>query len=115
MQFLPSASVTASAAWLTMIGTRTGRDNGLNATSGVYAQFNQDVYDGYTLNLHVGHQNVKNNGAASYSDWKVGVTKDFGVVTVALAAIYADSDAYIAPNGKNLAKTGAVLSISKTF
>jgi uncharacterized protein (TIGR02001 family) len=78
-------------------------------------QFNQDVYEGYTLNLHVGHQNVKNNGAASYTDWKVGVTKDFGVVTVALAAIYADSDAYHAPDGKNLAKTGAVLTISKTF
>ncbi len=81
----------------------------------VDGQFNQDVYEGYTLNLHVGHQNVKNNGAASYTDWKVGVTKDFGVVTVALAAIYADTDAYIAPNGKNLAKTGAVLTISKTF
>ncbi|MFA9216677.1 MAG: TorF family putative porin [Sphingomonadaceae bacterium] len=79
------------------------------------AQFNQDIYDGYTLNLHAGHQNVKNNGAASYSDYKIGVTKDFGVVTVALAAIYADSEAYVGPNGKNLAKTGAVLTISKTF
>lgn len=78
-------------------------------------QFNYDVYDGYNLNLHVGHQNVKNNSAASYSDWKVGVTKDFGVVSVSLAAIYADSDAYIAPNGKSLTKTGAVLTISKTF
>lgn len=76
--------------------------------------FNYDVYDGYTLNLHAGHQNVKNNGAASYTDYKIGVTKDFGVVTVALAAIYADTDAYVGV-GKNLAKTGAVLTISKTF
>jgi len=79
------------------------------------AQYNQDVYDGYTLNLHVGHQNVKNNSASSYTDWKIGVTKDFGVVSVSLAAIYADTDAYIGPDGKNLAKTGAVLLISKTF
>lgn len=78
-------------------------------------QFNYDVYDGYTLNLHVGHQNVKNNGTASYSDYKVGVTKDFGVVTVALAAIYADTEAYVGRDGKNLGKTGAILTISKTF
>jgi uncharacterized protein (TIGR02001 family) len=78
-------------------------------------QFNYDVYDGYNLNLHVGHQNVKNNGAASYTDYKVGVTKDFGVVTVALAAIYADTEAYVGRDGKNLGKTGAVLTISKTF
>jgi uncharacterized protein (TIGR02001 family) len=76
--------------------------------------FNYDVYDGYTLNLHAGHQNVKNNGAASYTDYKIGVTKDFGFATVALAAIYADTDAYVGV-GKNLAKTGAVLTISKTF
>ena len=80
----------------------------------VDAQLNQEVTDGYILNLHVGRQNVKNNGAFSYTDYKVGVTKDFGVVTVALAAIYADTDAYVG-NGKNLAKTGAVLTISKTF
>src|SRR5476649_2297391 len=51
------------------------------------AQVNQDLGEGYTLNLHGGHQNVKNNGASSYTDWKVGVTKDFGVVSAALAAI----------------------------
>ena len=78
-------------------------------------QFNNEVYDGYVLNLHVGHQNVKNNGSASYSDYKVGVTKDFGVVTVALAAIYADTKTSVSPDGKNLAKTGAILTISKTF
>ncbi len=59
-------------------------------------------------------QSVKNNGAASYSDYKVGVTKDFGVVSVALAAVRANTDAYVG-NGKNLAKTGAVLTISKIF
>jgi uncharacterized protein (TIGR02001 family) len=79
------------------------------------AQFNYDVSDGYILNVHAGHQNVKNNGAASYTDYKVGVTKDFGVVSVALAAVYADTEAYVGPGGKNLGKTSAVLTISKTF
>ena len=76
---------------------------------------NVEITDGYMLNLHAGRQNVKNNGYASYNDYKIGVTKDFGIVTVALAAIKADTSAYSAPSGKNLGKTGAVLTISKTF
>lgn len=80
----------------------------------VDAQFNQDLYDGYILNLHAGHQNVKNNGVSSYSDYKIGFTKDFGVATVALAAVFTNTDAYVG-RGKNLGKTGAVLTISKTF
>lgn len=78
------------------------------------AQFNGEIYDGYTLNLHAGHQNVRNNSSASYSDYKVGVTKDFGVVTVALAGFKTNTDAYVG-RGKNLGKGGAVLTISKTF
>jgi uncharacterized protein (TIGR02001 family) len=76
---------------------------------------NYDVYDGYMLNLHAGRQNVKNNGYASYSDYKIGLTKDFGIVSVSLAAIKADTSAYSAPDGKNLGKTGVVLAVSKTF
>ncbi len=76
---------------------------------------NLEIGTGLLLNLHVGHQGVKNNGAFAYTDYKVGVTKDFGVCTVALAAIYADTKAYVSPSGKNLAKTGAVLTVSKTF
>jgi uncharacterized protein (TIGR02001 family) len=76
---------------------------------------NVEVATGLVLNLHVGHQNVKNNGAFSYTDYKIGVTKDFGVCSVALAAIYADTKAYLRPDGKNLGRTGAVLTVSKTF
>lgn len=79
------------------------------------ANFNYDVYQGYTLNVHAGHQNIKNSGSASYSDYKIGVTKDFGIVSVSLAAIKADTSAYVAPDGKSLAKTGAVLIVTKTF
>lgn len=79
------------------------------------AQVNQDLAEGLQLNLHVGHQSVRHNSASSYTDYKIGVTKDFGVCSVALAVIKANSDAYVAPNGKNLAKTGAVLTVSKVF
>jgi uncharacterized protein (TIGR02001 family) len=80
------------------------------------ASFNQDVGEGYILNLHLGHQKVKNNSAYSYTDWKVGVTKDLGVATAALAYYKINSDAYVAPtNGKNLGRGGLVLTVSKTF
>jgi uncharacterized protein (TIGR02001 family) len=46
-----------------------------------------------TLNLiaHVGHQNVKNNSYANYTDWKLGVTKDLGFGIVGLS--YTDTNA----------------------
>ena len=79
---------------------------------------NIDAGSGLTVNLHAGHQRVTHNSAASYSDWKLGVTKDFGVVTVALAAFgtNADKTAYASPaNGKFLGKRALVASVSKTF
>lgn len=78
---------------------------------------NFDIVDGYTLNLHAGHQKIKGNSDASYTDWKVGVTKAFEVVTVSLAVIgtNADDDVYVGPDGEHTGKTGAVLTLSKSF
>ncbi|GJI96363.1 hypothetical protein RugamoR57_30810 [Duganella caerulea] len=79
---------------------------------------NLEAGEGYTVNLHAGHQNVKHNGAASYSDWKIGATRDFGVVTGALAVIgtNAGRTAYASPaNGKFLGKAALQLTISKVF
>jgi uncharacterized protein (TIGR02001 family) len=79
---------------------------------------NIDAGDGYTVNLHAGRQDVKRNDAASYTDWKLGVTRDFGVVTAALAVIgtNANESAYTsAANGKFLGKTALQLTISKVF
>ena len=74
-----------------------------------------DIADGYSINVHAGHQNVEHASAFSYSDWKIGVTKDFGVVTGALAVIGTNTSNYVSAEGKNLGKTALVLSISKTF
>ena len=76
---------------------------------------NIDVGNGFTVNLHAGRQRVRNNSAASYTDYKLGVTKDFGFMTGSLAYIDTNTDAYVGPNGKNLGKGRAVLSLSKTF
>lgn len=77
-----------------------------------------NISSGLTLNLHAGHQQVKNTGAASYTDWKLGVSKDFGVLTASLAVIGTNASevAYASPaNGKFLGKTAVVVAISKTF
>lgn len=76
---------------------------------------NVEVMPGLTLNLHAGHQKVAHNSQYSYHDFKVGVTKDLGFATVALAAIKANTSSYLSPSGRNLGKTGLVLSASKTF
>ncbi|MGK5025813.1 TorF family putative porin [Janthinobacterium sp. RB2R34] len=79
---------------------------------------NVDLTNGWTGNLHAGHQKVRNNDASSYTDWKVGVTRDFGVVTGALAVIgtNAGKTAYASPvNGKFMGKTALILTVSKVF
>ena len=85
-----------------------------------YLDFGSNFDAGYGLvvNLHVGHQEVHNVGVGSYTDWKAGVTKDFGVASVSLAAVgtNADKTFYSSPeNGKFLGKTGLVLNLTKTF
>jgi uncharacterized protein (TIGR02001 family) len=76
---------------------------------------NVDVGNGFTLNLHVGRQEVRHNDSLSYTDYKIGVTKDLGVCSVALAYYKANTSAYLSPDSKNLGKSGAVLLVSKTF
>jgi len=63
---------------------------------------NYDVGDGWTLIGHYGHQNVKGSvtlvpalnsaRSASYSDWKLGVSKDVGFGTVTLAYSTTNAD-----------------------
>lgn len=78
-----------------------------------------DLKGDFTLNLHAGHQRVAGTGnsPSSYTDWKVGVTKDFGIVTGALAVIgtNANKTVYVTPGGKFTGRNALVLSISKTF
>lgn len=50
-----------------------------------------DLGSGFGLTAHVGHQSVRGRSSASYSDWKLGVTKDLGFGTVGVA--YSDTNA----------------------
>lgn len=83
---------------------------------------NFEVAEKTTLTLHAGRQTVKNYGELSYTDYKVGIAKDYGFATIGLAVIgtNADSKYYKAASTgststKETAGTTAVLSVSKTF
>lgn len=81
-----------------------------------------------TINLigHVGRQNIKNDqnngGDWSYTDWKLGATKDFGFGVLGVA--YTDTNAKYDSGasgmnynwaGKNVGKAVFAVSFSKTF
>ncbi|MGZ3306875.1 MAG: TorF family putative porin, partial [Asticcacaulis sp.] len=79
---------------------------------------NVDLGQAWTLNLHAGRQDVRHNDASSYTDVKLGVTKDLGVASVALAYVgtNANDSVYASPaNGKFLGRKAVVVSVSKTF
>ncbi|WP_066739833.1 TorF family putative porin [Cupriavidus sp. D384] len=72
-----------------------------------------------TLNAHVGYQGVTHHSDASYTDWKIGLTKDLGK-GFALSVAYVDTNAkesfYTSANrGRYLGKAAAWASITKTF
>lgn len=81
--------------------------------------FNPELTDGYMLNLHVGKQVVKNFSTADYTDWKVGVTKDFGFAVASVAIVGTDAvndDTNYNFNNKGFTgKTGAYVSLTKSF
>jgi uncharacterized protein (TIGR02001 family) len=79
---------------------------------------NVDVGSGFTLNLHAGRQDVRGHDAASYTDYKAGVTKDLGFanLTAAFVGTNADETAYASPaNGRFLGRKALVVSVGKTF
>lgn len=79
---------------------------------------NIEAGDAWTVNLHAGHQQVKHNSAADYTDWKIGVTRDIGFASLQLAAVgtNAGTAAYASPaNGKFLGRKAFQLTLGKTF
>ncbi|MFK3738335.1 TorF family putative porin [Massilia sp. TN1-12] len=79
---------------------------------------NLDAGNGFTIVLHGGRQHVQHSANASYTDWKVGVSKAWGTTTATLAfiATNAEEAAYTsARNGKFLGKNGVTLQVVHTF
>ena len=76
------------------------------------------VMEGLTLNLHAGRFEFKDAPGWSYSDWKVGLTKDFGNgLSGALAATgtNAQNVGFWNFNTGYLGDTKGIVSLTKTF
>lgn len=103
--------------WSTLDGGKT--------KGSYYAELNANyaLDGGWGLIGHVGYQDVKDNDDASYTDWKVGVSKDigFGVVTLAYTDTDADESVYtwttsaLGNNAEKVADGRVFVSFSKTF
>jgi len=80
-----------------------------------------DLGDGLGVTGHVGHQSMKGFSAASYTDWKIGVTKDVGLGTVGAALLGTDAKDSCAKaepycfGGYAAGKSRAQLTFGKTF
>ena len=73
---------------------------------------------GLILNAHVGRQAVRNVDDGSYTDWKLGVTKDFGQglsVSLAYLDTNADRAVYTNTRGRDMGRATGLLSVTKTF
>jgi uncharacterized protein (TIGR02001 family) len=95
---------------------------------------NYDLGDGWGINAHVGRLNFRHVAGASYTDWKLGVSKDLAGWVVGLAYVdtnasgrcsagefYCFSNSLNSQNVQDGSKTrdagraSAVLSVSKSF
>lgn len=73
-----------------------------------------ELGEGFNLVPHIGHQTVRHNSASSYTDYSLAVTKDWAGFS--FAAAYVDTDIQvIGGKGKDLGKSGLVLSVKKAF
>jgi uncharacterized protein (TIGR02001 family) len=73
-----------------------------------------DLGSGWGITPHIGHQKVRNNSPASYTDYSVTVAKDIGngfSATAALVGTDANRNVYFTPSGKFTGKTGLVLGL----
>ena len=75
-----------------------------------------DMGNGFSLVPHVGYQRVHNYKPFSYTDYSVTLNKDFGNgFSGSVALVGTDNDNYLAPNGKNLGRSGVVLGVKYSF
>ena len=77
-----------------------------------------DLGHGFSLAPHVGHQWVRHNGQAAYTDLSLTLGKDFGhglSGSLALVGTDASRSAYQTPGGRFTGRTGVVLGVKYTF
>lgn len=70
---------------------------------------------GITVTPHIGRQTVKKNGASTYTDYSVTLSKEIAGVVWSAALIDTDTKAYTGPGGKDLGKASIVLGAKYNF
>eukprot|EP01022_Parablepharisma_sp_SALTPOND_P017905 TRINITY_DN290_c0_g2_i1.p3 TRINITY_DN290_c0_g2~~TRINITY_DN290_c0_g2_i1.p3 ORF type:complete len:287 (-),score=119.93 TRINITY_DN290_c0_g2_i1:1632-2492(-) len=99
----------------------TGNTFGNAGTSGsTYADLSltHELFAGLTGVAHLGRQHYTGANASvlSYTDWKLGLTRDFSGYVLGLAYTGSNaSDAGYTLRGKNIGRSQVVLSLNKTF
>lgn len=114
--FKYSHSLSDLFGWNTLNGGSTANSQYYDAG----ADF--PIADGYIINAHIGYQRVANLSAANFTDYKLGVTKDFGFAVGSAAYVAADTDKayYVSPSNvnpanKNTGKATLLVTLTKTF
>ncbi len=89
-----------------------------NSKNSYYVDLNATFDTGFwglTFTPHIGYQRVANNTNFSYTDWSLGLGKDFGNgFSASLAYVDTNADGYVSPSGKDLGKATAVLGVKYT-
>lgn len=106
-----------------LFGTANSKNSGYLELNAAY-----DLGGGWGISGHVGRQKVKNSPNASYTDWKVGVTKDLGFGTLGLAysttnakdscsasEFYCVAQRPAGPSDYEAGKSRLLLTFGKTF
>ncbi len=109
------ATIKYSHSLTNLFGTTDSKGSGYLDLSATFE------LSGITVAPHIGFQTVKKTSDASYTDYSLTVSKDFGGFVLSAALIGTDTKtvnggpAYVSPDGKNLGKAGLVLGVKKTF
>lgn len=69
---------------------------------------------GFAVTPHVGRQTVKNNGAYSYTDYSLAISKEVAGITWSATLVDTSTSAYTGA-GKDLGKSGIVLGAKMAF
>ncbi|MEC4722710.1 TorF family putative porin [Noviherbaspirillum sp. CPCC 100848] len=104
----------------------TGMERDTRGSRYIEANWNPEIGDGYTINLHVGRQHVRHLDMYDFTDFKVGLTKAIGQWNVSIAGTYnngrADSNGvplwtYFNADGssKNVVGKAFILSATRSF
>lgn len=108
-----------NAATTNCLGTGSTNGSGYLDLNGTF-----DVPVGMSLGLHYGRQWVRSYAPLSYTDYKIGLTRPFGAVTLGAAIVGTDAESRFyrytpttagSQETENVARVGFVLSASKTF